>query len=62
MPREFSPLLAAYRSLESAMLVLYEWKADQLSERVRDVMDTIWHQLPPADREWINSRYTDTER
>jgi hypothetical protein len=56
MTHEFSPLLAAYRSLESATHALDELEAYQMEDCVRNVMATIWKRLSLADREQINSR------
>jgi hypothetical protein len=50
-----NPRLQEYLNFESVMLTL-DGLDEALADRVRDAMDSLWHQLSAQDREWLCAR------
>ena len=54
-----SPFLGAYLHLEREMMSL-DRRSDPAAERLRDFMDPLWHDLDDEDRDYLNSRQSES--
>lgn len=54
-----SPFLGAYLHLEREMMSL-DRRSDPAAERLRDFMDPLWHELDDEDRDYLNSRQSES--
>ena len=52
-------VLRAYLILERKMMSLDE-QSDPAADRLRDLMDPLWHELDDEGREYLNSRSPDS--